>query len=204
MATYYISECGGERMDNRETFEGPKITVAELSNWVHRLWDEHVLWTRLTIISIANNLPDTELVINRLLNNATQFGFLFANFFSQEIARRFALLMREHLVIAVELVRAAKRGDTEEVARLEKEWYRNADEIARFLSEINPHWSEEEIKRMMHEHLALTENEAVAILNNRWEESIDLFSKIEHQAYMMANTYIEGLVAQFPDRFIRE
>jgi hypothetical protein len=199
-----MSECGGEIMDNRETFERPKITVAELSNLVHRLWDEHVLWTRLTIISIANNLLDTELVIGRLLNNATQFGILFASFFSPDIARQFAFLMREHLVIAIDLVRAAKRGDTAEVARLEKEWYKNADEIAKFLANINPHWSEEEIKRMMHEHLALTENEAVAILNNKWEESIDLFSKIEHQAYMMANTYIEGLIAQFPDRFIRE
>jgi hypothetical protein len=37
MATYYISECGGERMDNRETFEGPKITVAELSNCAQAL-----------------------------------------------------------------------------------------------------------------------------------------------------------------------
>jgi hypothetical protein len=199
-----MSECGGEIMDNNETYERPKMTVDELSNWVHGLWDEHVLWTRLAIISIANNLPDTELVISRLLNNATQFGILFANFFSPDIARQFAILMREHLVIAVELVRAAKRGDADEVARLEKEWYRNADEIAKFLSEINPHWSEEEIREMMHEHLALTENEAVAILNNRWEESIDLFSKIEHQAYMMANTYIEGLIAQFPDRFIRK
>jgi hypothetical protein len=184
--------------------ERSKMTVSELSNLVHRLWDEHVLWTRLTIISIANNLPDTGMVINRLLNNATQFGILFAQFYSPEISRRFAQLMREHLVIAVELVRAAKRGDTVEVARLEREWYANADEIARFLSEINPHWKEEEIRKMMHEHLALTENEAVAILNNRWEESINLFSKIEHQAYMMANTYIEGLIAQFPNRFIRE
>jgi hypothetical protein len=191
-------------MDNDEAYENYKMTVAELSNYVHRLWDDHVLWTRLTVISIANNLTDTGMVINRLLNNATQFEILFTQFYSQEIARRFAGLMREHLVIAVELVRAAKRGDTEEVARLEREWYRNADEIARFLSEINPHWKEEEIRNMMHEHLALTENEAVAILNNRWEESVDLFSKIEHQAYMMANAYIEGLIAQFPNRFIRE
>jgi hypothetical protein len=199
-----MNEYGGEIMDNDEFNMHRRMTVAELSNLVHRLWDEHVLWTRLTIISIANDLPDTGMVINRLLNNATQFGILFAQFFSPEISRRFAQLMREHLVIAAELVRAAKRGDTEEVTRLEREWYRNADEIARFLSEINPHWKEEEIREMMHEHLALTENEAVAILNNRWEESIDLFCKIEHQAFMMANTYIEGLVAQFPNRFIRE
>jgi hypothetical protein len=199
-----MSEYGGEIMFNNESSKEPRMTVAELSNRVHRLWDEHVLWTRLAIISIANNLPDTGLVINRLLNNATEFGILFADFFDPRIAREFAELMRQHLVIAAELVMAAKRGDTAEVARLEKEWYANADEIAKFLASINPHWSEEEIRAMMHEHLALTEQEAVAVLNNRWEESIDLFSKIEHQAYMMANTYIEGLVAQFPGLFRSE
>jgi curved DNA-binding protein CbpA len=112
--------------------------------------------------------------------------------------------MRDHLVIAAQLVRAAKRNDTNEVTRLEKKWYENADELAKFLSRINPNWSESEIKTMMHEHLALTEKEAIAILKNEWEQSINLFSKIEHQAFMMANTYIKGLVAQFPDKFKRE
>jgi hypothetical protein len=83
MYNTYCNECNktsnnrfwDERINNNGSLEYEKMTIAELSNLIHRLWDEHVLWTRLAIISIANNLPDTEQVINRLLNNAADFGY---------------------------------------------------------------------------------------------------------------------------------
>lgn len=183
---------------------GPGISKAEvdLKSDMRMLWEEHVAWTRMTIISIAANLPDQELVINRLLRNATDFEAAFKLFYGEEKASEFGKLMREHLVIAVELVKAAKAGNSKSAADAEKRWYTNADEIAAFLSSVNPNWSKEEWMTMLHQHLALTKSEAVTILTRDYATSIALYDKIERQALTMADVLTEGIVKQFPNRFV--
>lgn len=39
----------------------------ELSEQLRLLWEQHVYWTRFTILSILFGLPDEEAVVNRLL-----------------------------------------------------------------------------------------------------------------------------------------
>jgi hypothetical protein len=176
-----------------------KISLLQLNNIIRQLWEEHITWTRLAIISIANNSPDTPLVSKRLLRNATDFGNLFANFYRPEIAQGFAKLIHDHLSIAADLVVAAKKQDNNAVNAIERKWYKNADDIAIFLNNINPNWNRNDIQKMMYQHLALTKNEAVAILTNKYSEGITLFDEIEKQALMMADNYTEGLSKQFPN-----
>src|SRR5689334_12914009 len=128
------------------------------------LWEQHVVWTRLTILSIVFGLPDVDLVTNRLLRNPKDFESALKPFYGDKIASEFADLFKSHLVIAAQLVKAAKAGDNKAAANAEKNWYANADEIAAFLGRINPFWSEKDWKTMLHEHLALTKSEAVAML----------------------------------------
>ena len=110
------------------------------------LWEEHVNWTRMTIISIVFNLPDLKYVQERLLRNATDMGNCLRPFYGDQIADRYAELIKEHLVLAAELVTAAAKGDTKIAAEKEKEWYRNADDIVLFLSSINPYLDKEAIQ----------------------------------------------------------
>lgn len=181
----------------------PKISKVELdlSNEMRKLWEEHVAWTRMTIISIANNLPDQELVIQRLLRNAPEMGAVFKPYYGNEKASKYAGLIKDHLVIAVQLVKAAKAGNSAAAAEAEKKWYANADEIAAFLGSINPYWSKEDWIAMLHEHLSLTKSEAVSILTGNYATSIQLYDKIENQALMMADGLTNGIVKQFPDKF---
>ena len=174
-----------------------KISFLELNNIIRQLWEEHITWTRLAILSIASSSPDTKFVSNRLLKNATDFGDLFNNFYSHEIAQEFSMLMRDHLSIAADLVIAAKKQDNSAVMDIEKKWYKNADDIANFLNKINPNWDKKEIQEMMHKHLTLTKAEAVAILTSKYEEGIAIFDEIERQALMMADDYINGMAKQF-------
>lgn len=182
---------------------GNCISKAELdlNNNMRMLWEEHVAWTRMTIISIAANLPDLDLVTRRLLRNPADFEVLFRRYYGDEKASRFASLLKEHLVIAAQLVKAAKAGDTKTAAELEKKWYANADEIAAFLSSINPNWPREALVSMLHEHLALTKAEAVARLSKDYAADIALYDRIEKQILSMSDALTEGIVKQFPEKF---
>ena len=174
----------------------------ELNNHMRMLWEQHITWTRLTIMSIAAGSADVDLVTRRLLRNPVDFARALEPFYGREIAGEFARLFTEHLVIASELVTAAKAGNSQAAADAERRWYVNADQIAAFLGRINPHWSETEWRTMLHEHLALTKAEAVDILTEQFEAGITVFDEIERQALTMADTMTRGIVRQFPRRFV--
>lgn len=151
---------------------------------------------------MAFDLPDVDLVTNRLLRNPEDFEALLRPLYGERIASGFADLLTSHLVIAAELVNAAKEGDSEAAAEAEARWYENADEIAAFLGSINPYWSAQQWRNMLYDHLALTKAEAVSILTGNYEESIALFDQIERQALGMADLMTAGIVQQFPNIFI--
>jgi hypothetical protein len=48
----------------------------------------------------------------------------------------------------------------------------NADAISTFLSKANPNWTLEDMKKMMHAHLQLTTNEAVARIKKDYEGDV--------------------------------
>jgi hypothetical protein len=54
---------------------------------------------------------------------------------------------------------------------------------------------------MFYEHLNLVKSEAVALLSNKYEDSISIFDKIEDQALKMADIFTEGILRQFPNKF---
>jgi LysM repeat protein len=179
----------------------PGKAEAEFRNKIRELWEQHSAWTRMTIISMAANAPDTELVTNRLLRNPSDFALALKPFYGNDKASRFEALLKTHLVTAAQIVKAAKAGNNKAAADYEKDWYANADEIAEFLASINPYWSESEWKNMLHEHLKLVKAEAVARLNRNFAEDIRLYDVLEQQALEMADMMSEGIVKQFPAKF---
>lgn len=161
------------------------------------LWLEHVNWTRMTIISIVFGLPDLPFVQERLLRNATDLGNCLRPFYGDQIADRYTELIKEHLVIAAQLVTAAAKGDAATAATKEKEWYRNADDIALFLSRINPYLSKEEVQKMFYSHLALTKQEAVTMIQKDYQADVKVFDEIEAEVLAMSDMIAGAIVMQF-------
>jgi len=172
-----------------------------LMNLLRELWEEHIVWTKLAIMGIVNNSPDTDLVINRLLRNPSDFAAQLRPLYGQRAAQEFETLLRNHLIIASQLVEAAKAGDTQAVTDIEEEWYDNADDIAEFLSRINANWSEDTWETMLHKHLELVKAEAVNQIEGNYEANIALFDEMEKQALEMADYMSEGIMRQFPSRY---
>lgn len=176
-----------------------KMSYIDLNNLMRQLWGEHVMWTKLAIMSIDSNSPDAEIVSNRLLRNPNDFGNAFTIFYDPKVGEELSRLLRDHLLIAADLVLAVKRQDGKEINEFDIKWHKNADDIAEFLNSINPNWDKQAVKQMLYSHLALTKDEAISILNNDYAKAISLFDEIENQALMMADIFTSGIAKQFPN-----
>ena len=168
-----------------------------LSNQMRLLWEQHVYWTRMAIMGMAFGSPDTEASVNRLLRNPKDFESALRQYYGEETAAKFSKLLTDHLTIASELVKAAKAGNSAAAADAEKRWYKNADQIAAFLGDINPYWSAQEWREMLYKHLSMTKAEAVDILTRKYEDSIAVFENIEREALAMADMMTRGITKQF-------
>lgn len=162
-----------------------------------KLWEQHIMWTRSFIISTAAELGDLEYVTQRLLRNPTDFANVLRNYYGADKAKRFENLLRDHLLIAASLVNNAKSGNKDGVAEDRKKWYKNADEITIFLSEINTYWSMRKFRTLLYSHLKMTEDEAVFRLNNKYPLDIMIYNSIQSEAMKMADFMSYGIIHQF-------
>lgn len=167
-----------------------------LNNTFRKLWEQHIMWTRSFIISTVDDLGDLDFVTKRLMRNPSDFAEVLKKYYCNAKANEFQKLLEEHLSIAGDLVNQAKAGNEEAVNALRKKWYVNASEIAEFLSEINPCWSRQEWKRMLDEHLKMTEAEAVTRLQKQYQKNVALYDEIEKQALAMADYMTRGILKQ--------
>lgn len=165
-----------------------------LMGQIQQLWQQHVYWTRFFIISTAANLGDLKAVTNRLLQNPKDFAQLLAPIYGTKTACRFQELLTQHLLIAADLINAAKKGEIEKANCVRKKWYQNADEIAEFLSFVNQCWNKDKWKDMLYSHLEMTEKEATLRLQGKYAEDIEVFNNVENEALKMANYMFCGII----------
>lgn len=71
------------------------------------------------------------------------------------MAHTYTQLLKEHVALAGDLVKAMIVGNIEKATEIELQWYRNGDEIALFLSSINPYINKEDFRKMFDKHLSL-------------------------------------------------
>lgn len=65
-----------------------ELVKRELSKgYMRSLWEQHVAWTRLAIISIVFNLPDINVTVGRLLQNATHMGLSLEPFYGEDAVK---------------------------------------------------------------------------------------------------------------------
>src|SRR4029079_5007332 len=91
-------------------------------------------------------------------------------------------LLQDHILIAADLLAAAKAGDEQGVQAASDRWYANANDIAAFLASANPeNWPLMHMQRMMKEHLDGTLAEAVANLSRDFEADIAAYDAVHLQ-----------------------
>lgn len=168
---------------------------------MRELWEDHVQWTRLYIVSAVAGLPDADATLARLLQNQTDIGDAVAGFYGKAAGDKLTELLKGHIVTAGALLTAAKAGDKAATDKASADWYANADEIAAFLAGANRAWPASALRDMMRAHLDQTLAEATAQLTGDYATSVAEYDHIVSHILEMSDTLADGIVTQFPDRF---
>jgi len=178
------------------------MTKSEFHDAMRKLWEDHVTYTRLYIVSAVGNLPDKEATTNRLLQNQADIGNAVADFYGKEAGDKLTGLLKEHITTAAEIAEAAKAGDTAKAGDAKTRWYANADQISAFLHAANSkNWPLETLKGAMKTHLDQTAQELTHQLGGDYVASIQDYDAIVQHILMMADVLSDGIEKQFPGKF---
>ena len=171
----------------------PSKEVA-LQQAMRKLWTDHVVWTRLYILSAIAKSADTSAVTARLLKNQEDIGAALIPYYGKDAAAGLTKLLKEHILIAGALIEAVLTNGKDEIKKTDQKWHDNAAEIADFLSKANSYWARQDLLSMLNRHLALTTQEVTYRIEKKWSQDVSNFDKIVNQALDMADTLSAGII----------
>lgn len=177
------------------------INEVKLLEQMNLVWEQHIMWTRMLLISIAENLKDLDATQARLLRNPKDIANVFRTYYGANVANQIEKLLTEHLVIGKNLIDALKNNNQNEAMELNKKWYQNADDMAEAFRSINPFYPKEEIRKMLYEHLRLTTDEVNARLKGDYMADINAYDMVQKEILRMSGFFVDGIVRQFPNLF---
>ena len=85
------------------------MTRSEFHDAMRKLWEDHITWTRLFVVSDPAGLPDLGPTTQRLLANQTDIGNAIKPFYGEAAGEKLEALLKEHITTAAELVAASNR-----------------------------------------------------------------------------------------------
>lgn len=166
-----------------------------------RLWTDHVVWTRLFIISALEGLPDLDATTARLLENPKALGHAFAAFYGANVGAQITKLLTDHLLLITDLVKALKANNKKAAQQTDKKLHANVVEIATALNKSKLDKSKDLLVDMLNKHVALTLQEITARLNKKWKDDVKIFDQLLNQVLDMSKALSDGIKKQFPDKF---
>ena len=136
------------------------------------------------------------------MQNQVDIGDAIKPYFGTAAGNQLTSLLHDHIAIAVEVLQAAKDGDTAAFNDASDRWYKNANQIADFLSAANHrYWPRDMMRHMMKVHLDQTLAEASDELHGDFSASVAKYDKIERHMLAMADDLSSGIIQRFPKRF---
>src|SRR5215831_3286670 len=167
------------------SMNSPSPAATELRTNMRKLWEDHITWTRNVICCLVDNLPGTDEAVKRLLKNQDDIGNAIKPLYGDDAGNKLTSLLHDHITISADVVKAAKASDNAALDAANKKWFANADEISAFLSKANANWKEDDMKKMMHEHLKLTTDEAVARIKKDYDGDVAAYDKVHNEILEM-------------------
>ena len=197
-----VSPAHGESGHSHTAPAAQTKAQAAFQDDMRKLWEDHVTWTRLAIVTFADGSASFDATAARLMKNQDDIGDAIKPFYGAAAGEQLTALLKDHIGIAVQLLQAAKAGDAAAFEKANADWYANSDDIADFLAAANPkYWPQATMRAAMKGHLDQTLAEASHELTGEYAKSVADYDEIHHHILGMADVLSSGIMRAFPNRF---
>lgn len=158
------------------------------------VWRDLSTWLRAYLASKHGGLGDKEAIREKISEVLLKFSNILSLIFGESYADEYIALLNNYINTLDLLIDAQIQGDADAVNKHTKELYESADQIASFLSKINPYWVESEWKSLLYQFSEKTIDESTTFQNKEFKENVDVFDRILNLTSLIGDYYSQGLL----------
>lgn len=173
----------------------PCITYEQMNNiyTIRMFWFELVVWIRMYMLSRYAGTGDAEKIFARLMQVPVKYVNAMKIFFPNIDVEGYLQLFTTYLELLDAFITAMLENNVEELNRVTRSLYDNADERAAFVATINPFWNVEQWRDLLYVNLRSTIEESNTFLMGDYERNIDIFTRLLDQAETSSTFLAQGI-----------
>ena len=189
----YEPQAGGDR---------EPASVSELQQNLRDLWVGHIFWVRHVVSNIATNDPEErDAAEKEVVANTRQIASTLTPFYGDAASEKLFNLLDANIGAVREYSEATAAGDRRQKDAALAHLSSNADEIADFLSHLNPYLQKDIVRGLIATHGA---HHVLQINQYKAKDYAPLgatWPMMRQHVYVIADTLTTALAKQFPSKF---
>jgi len=201
---YNYLTSGKGASESASADEGAGCLTWEQMNEIYQIrmfWFELVTWVRAFMLSRFYGIGNENEVFARLKQVPADYVYALKQFFGDVPATdELQLELDTYISLLDSMITAQMAGNTEEIARITRLLYQNAEERAASVSKLNPNWTEAEWRTRLYHYTRTTLDESTSFLTKDYARNLDIFSTLMDQAESTSAYFAQGLTKYIEGR----
>ena len=176
--------------------------VEEMKQTLRDLWVGHIFWVRHVVSNIATNDPEErDAAENEVVTNTKQIAHTMAPFYGEAASEKLFSLLDLNISAVREYSEATVAENKQQQDAALAHLASNADEIADFLSHLNPYLQKDTVRALIE-----TQGAHHVLQINRYKTKdyaplVATWPMMRQHIYVIADTLTTALAKQFPSKF---
>jgi hypothetical protein len=197
-----IVSVAGCNYEPRAVGDANPARVTELQQTLRDLWVGHIFWVRHVVSNIAtNDSKERHAAEKEVVTNTKQIAQTMTPFYGEAASETFYRLLDGNIGAVEEYSEATVAGNKQKQDVALAHLASNADEIADFLSHLNPYLHKDTVRGLVATHGA---HHVLQINQYKAQDYAPLgatWPMMRQHIYVIADTLTTALVKQFPNKF---
>lgn len=101
-----------------------------------KLWVQHILYTRLVVMAVLSDDKGLDAIMGHLIQNQKDIGNLMSQTYGSKVGNDVTTELTKHITIAGQVLGAVKSGNKIEQTKAINDFYKNADDIGKYLDNL--------------------------------------------------------------------